>query len=105
MIDSMRVLDVLRERGYMPLDDADLGEGWFDYPAGRHTVRAVLRDDGEGGEVVTLTEHGTTEWAVEVRGAPGAVFLAILDAAEREAGIVRDDGPAGECESAPERAL
>ncbi len=86
MIDSMHVLDVLRERGYVPQDDADAGEGWFDLTAGRATVRAVLTPE-DGNEVYLFTGPMVCEWSVRFYGAPGAVFLATLDAAEREAGI------------------
>jgi hypothetical protein len=85
MIDSMHVLDVLQQRGYVPHDDPDAGEGWFDLAIGRRIVRAVLTDDGDA-EIVLLTDRAyVTEWSVQFRGAPGAVFLATLDAAEAEA--------------------
>ena len=90
MIDSMHVLDVLRERGYVPQDDADAGKGWgelwFDHRFGAATVRAVLTPEDEN-EVYLFTGPMVCEWSVRFSGAPGAVFLATLDAAEHEAGI------------------
>ena len=86
MIDSMHVLDVLRQRGYVPQDDADAGEGWFDLTAGRVTVRAILTEDGDA-EIHLFTGPFVCQWSVRLSGAPGAVFLATLDAAEREAGV------------------
>lgn len=86
MIGSMHVQDVLQQRGYMPQDDPDAGEGWFDLALGRYTVRAVLSDSSDDSEIVLLTDRSyVTAWSVRFWGAPGAVFLATLDAAEAEA--------------------
>jgi hypothetical protein len=81
----MHVLDVLQARGYFPHPDPDAGEGWFDLTIGRYIVRAVLTDDGDGEVVLFNDRTYVTQWSVQFRGAPGAVFLATLDAAEAEA--------------------
>jgi hypothetical protein len=87
MIDSMHVLDVLQKRGYVPQDDASEGEGWFDRSFGRFTVRAVLSNEDNDSEIILFTDRNyVIVWSAEFRGAPGAVFLATLDAAEKEAG-------------------
>jgi hypothetical protein len=87
MIDSMHVLDVLRERGYVPQDDAAPGEGWFDLTTpGGMTVRAVLSQSERWAWVHLFSGQGVV-WSARFSGAPGAVLLATLDAAEREAGV------------------
>ena len=80
----MRVLDVLRERGYVPQDGAKAGEDWFDNPFGMARVRVILTDS-EWGVYVLTGPVGV--WAVRsVAAVPFGAFLDILDAAEREAG-------------------
>jgi hypothetical protein len=83
MIGSMHVLDVLRERGYFPRDDTPPREGWFDLALPGGTVRAILTP--EDGCEIHLFERHACAWSVRFTNAPGAVFLATLDAAEAEA--------------------
>lgn len=84
----MHVLDVLRERGYTPRDDAPPSESWFDLaitgPAGRATVRAILTPE-DGCEIHVFDRYGASESSARFSGAPAAVFLTTLEAAEREA--------------------
>ena len=87
MLDSMHMLDVLRERGYTPQDDAPPPEGWFDLvatgPAGQASVRAVLTSE-DGCEIHVFNRYGACAWSARFLGAPGTVFDAALQAAERE---------------------
>ncbi len=89
MIGSMYVLDVLQERGYEPQEDSDAGESWFDLSAAGVTVRAILAHDGDA-EIHVFTGPLVCQWSVRFANVPAAVFLAALDAAEREAGMRTD---------------
>jgi len=85
----MHVLDVLRQRGYIPQDDPDESEAWYDLrqetAGSRHTVRAILHDEGEA-HVLLFAGPYIAEWQAHFTpGTPGPVFLAVLDAAEKEA--------------------
>jgi hypothetical protein len=90
VIDSMRVLEVLGERGYSRHDDITDGEAWFEATferaAGTVTVRAVLQDDG-GSAIDLFSGPGYThEWRVTFDpGTPGRIILAVLDGAQHEA--------------------
>jgi hypothetical protein len=95
MIDSMHVLDVLRKRGYVPQDDADAGENWFDRNFGVATVRTILAgNDGVTGftraEIYLFIGPVVHEWHVSFTDAPQAVILATLDAAEAQAREIAD---------------
>lgn len=87
MIDSMHVLDVLRERGYEPHDvPGRQAETWFDLHVSGTRVRAILTPE-RGCQIHLFRDGWALAWSVRFDGAPGAVFLATLDAAEAEAKV------------------
>ena len=99
MRDGMHVLDVLRERGYVPQEGAAPGESWFDLavraePAQLRefghtpvvaTVRAVLSVSEHWGWIHLFAGRGACVQSMRFMNAAGAVFLATLDATEAEA--------------------
>jgi hypothetical protein len=85
MIDSMKMLDGLRERGFIPEEAED---GWFILPVSRYGVRAVLDQDGV--TILMIGPGGHGAWYVSFADdAPLNIILGTLDLAIADA-ITRD---------------
>ena len=88
------LLGHLQESGYEPQDSGPRADGdWYDLTAsGTGTIRACLSEDGA--DVHAFDACMFCLWSARMSpGAPDAVIIAVLEAAERQLAAARPAGP------------